>query len=112
MVSVLLVVVLVLGIGFFALTRNKGGGAATETEKDISRGTPAALPSGTVTNIGSGGTTTGSWYELHFTAPVYPDNPANHKGGLDMNLVALMDKATKTMDVADYDFDLANVADA
>jgi phosphatidylserine/phosphatidylglycerophosphate/cardiolipin synthase-like enzyme len=111
-VSIALVVVLVLGIGIFALTRHKGATTTTESESDISRGTPAALPSGTVANIGSGGSTSGSWYELHFTAPVYPDVPANHTGGLDVHLVALMDKATKTMDVADYDFDLADVADA
>lgn len=111
-ISVALVVVLALGIGLFALTRHKGDTTVTEPESNISRGTPGAQPSGTVTNIGSGGSTSGSWYELHFTAPMYPDNPANHKDGLDVHLVALMDKATKTMDVADYDFDLADVADA
>lgn len=112
-ISVALVIVLVLGIGVFALTRRgKGGGAVDERETSVSRNTPAAKPPGTVTNIGSGGTVTGSWYELHFTAPVYPDNPANHTNGLDVHLVTLMDKATKTLDVADYDFDLANVADA
>ena len=111
-ISVALVVVLVLGVGIFALTRHTSGTTASEPESDISRATPVAQPSGTVTNIGSGGSTSGAWYELHFTAPLYPDNPANHTGGLDVHLVALMDKATKTMDVADYDFDLADVADA
>jgi phosphatidylserine/phosphatidylglycerophosphate/cardiolipin synthase-like enzyme len=112
-ISIALALVLILGIGIFALTRHRGGPAiADESETTVSRGTPLAQPSGTVTGIGSGGSTRGSWYELHFTAPVYPDNPANHKDGLDVHLVALMDKATKTLDVADYDFDLANVADA
>lgn len=112
-ISVVLVLVLVLGIGIFALARHRGGEkTVNERESSVSRGTAVARPAGTVTGIGSGGTATGSWYELHFTSPVYPDNPANHKGGLDVHLVALMDKATKTLDVADYDFDLANVADA
>ena len=112
-ISIALVVVLVLGIGVFALTRRgKGETTTNERESGVSRVTPVALPSGTVTNIGSGGTTSGPWYELRFTAPMYPDNLANHKDGLDTHLVTLMDKATKTLDVADYDFDLANVADA
>lgn len=112
LVSVGVIVALVLGIGIFALTRKGGPTTANENETSVSRGTAAAKPGGTVTNIGSGGTTTASWYDLHFTAPVYPDNPANHKDGLDKNLVVLMDQATKTLDIADYDFDLADVADA
>lgn len=55
---------------------------------------------------------TGTWYEIYFTDPKYPDNPANHHGGLDERLVAFIDRAQKTLDVADYDFDLQNVADA
>jgi phosphatidylserine/phosphatidylglycerophosphate/cardiolipin synthase-like enzyme len=56
--------------------------------------------------------TQGDWYELAFTDPRYPDDRANHRGGLDERLVRLMDRATMTLDVAIYDFDLANVADA
>ena len=52
------------------------------------------------------------WYQLYFTDPHYPDNPANHHGGIDTHMVALMNGATKTIDVADYDFDLADVATA
>ncbi len=52
------------------------------------------------------------WYELYFTKPQYPDDPKNHRGGIDERLVALMDRAQKTLDVADYDFDLSNVAEA
>lgn len=109
--SLLCVVAILLGIGLFALSR-RGGTAPNEVPPDVSRGTPIAKPTGTVTNIGSGGTLTGPWYELRFTAPTYPDNAATHAGGLDASLVALMDKATKTLDVADYDFDLMNVAEA
>lgn len=52
------------------------------------------------------------WYQIYFTNPKYPDNPANHNGGVDADLVDLMLKATKTIDVADYDFDLSDVATA
>ena len=54
----------------------------------------------------------GDWYEVRFTRPLIPDDRSRHRGGPDEALVALMDKATKTLDVASYDFDLANVAAA
>ncbi len=60
----------------------------------------------------AGGTTTAGWYEVYFTKPLIPDDRSRHRGGPDEALVALMDKATRTLDVADYDFDLANVAEA
>ncbi|MEA2639124.1 MAG: hypothetical protein QOF51_518, partial [Chloroflexota bacterium] len=57
-------------------------------------------------------TVAGAWYQLAFTAPTVPDNRAAHHGGLDEQLVDLMNRAQSTMDVAIYDFDLANVAEA
>jgi len=53
-----------------------------------------------------------AWYAVYFTDPQYPDDPKTHHGSLDAHLVDLIDKATKTLDVAIYDFDLANVAEA
>src|SRR2546429_32617 len=53
-----------------------------------------------------------SWYEVFFTTPRYPDKPEYHHGGLDEKLVAFINTATKTIDLADYDFDLENVARA
>jgi phosphatidylserine/phosphatidylglycerophosphate/cardiolipin synthase-like enzyme len=70
------------------------------------------VPGGATTNLGSGQASSGAWYELAFTAPKYPDNPTNHTGGIDEKLVALIDRAQQTLDVADYDFDLQNVAQA
>ncbi len=117
-VSVLLVVLILIGVGIFAFTRRNTSATPTPAgdETQISRATAApprsSAAAATVTGIGSGGTTSGSWYDLAFTAPIYPNNAANHKGGLEDKLVTLMDTATKTLDVADYDFDLASVADA
>jgi phosphatidylserine/phosphatidylglycerophosphate/cardiolipin synthase-like enzyme len=54
----------------------------------------------------------GNWYQLFFTTPRYPDKPEYHRGGLDEQLVAFINSATKTLDLADYDFDLENVANA
>ena len=53
-------------------------------------------------------------WELAFTTPVLPpdNDPSKHHGGLDVRLVAFIDRATTTLDMADYDFDLENVANA
>ena len=108
-----LVLVLIVGVGVVALgERGASQGSAQGDERAPARQAPREQPSGPVTDIGSGGTVAGGWYDLAFTAPVYPDTPATHTGGLDARLVALMDQATRTLDVAVYDFDLANVADA
>ena len=68
---------------------------------------PQARPTaGASTSTGS------SWYQLYFSDPHYPDNPSDHHGGIDTHLVDLMNMATRTIDVADYDFDLVDVSDA
>ena len=54
----------------------------------------------------------GPWYEIWFTTPRYPDRAADHHGGLDERLVTLVDSTRKTLDVAIYDFDLPDVAQA
>jgi phosphatidylserine/phosphatidylglycerophosphate/cardiolipin synthase-like enzyme len=53
-----------------------------------------------------------SWYQLFFTAPRYPDSADYHRGGIDTQLVEFLNTATKTIDLAAYDFDLENVAQA
>lgn len=62
--------------------------------------------------LGSGGKYKSDWYELYFTAPIYPDNPDNHKNSLDLYLTNFINSAERSVDVADYDFDLDNVATA
>lgn len=52
------------------------------------------------------------WYDIYFTTPVYPYRPENRRGGIDERLVALVDSAQRTLDVATYEFDLLNVAQA
>lgn len=54
----------------------------------------------------------GAWYQIYFTSPRYPDEDAYHTGGLDERLVAAIDEAQESVDVAAYDFDLTSVADA
>jgi phosphatidylserine/phosphatidylglycerophosphate/cardiolipin synthase-like enzyme len=62
--------------------------------------------------LGSGLSVRTDWYELHFNSPVYPTKKENYVGGLDEKLVAMMNRATLSMDVAIYDFDLLNMAQA
>jgi len=52
------------------------------------------------------------WYDIYFTTPRYPDKPAYHQGGLDTHLVEFINTAQQTIDIAAYDFDLENVANA
>jgi len=112
--ALILLLLLLAALAFLYLSRrNQPTTGAGDSESAASRTTPAAGTSGSpIANIGSGGSLNGGWFQLYFTAPKYPDNPADHKGGLDAKLAELMDTAQRSLDVADYDFDLANVADA
>ncbi|HEY7064997.1 MAG TPA: phospholipase D-like domain-containing protein [Chloroflexota bacterium] len=56
--------------------------------------------------------TSSDWYDIYFTDPKYPDRPENRHGGIDEKFVAFLDSAQRTLDVAIYDFDLENAADA
>jgi phosphatidylserine/phosphatidylglycerophosphate/cardiolipin synthase-like enzyme len=49
-----------------------------------------------------------NWYHLYFTGPT-PDNPT---GGIPDEIVASLDAAQKTIDVAIYEFNLPVIADA
>ncbi|MEO7909010.1 MAG: hypothetical protein ABIV47_05115, partial [Roseiflexaceae bacterium] len=40
------------------------------------------------------------WYNIYFTTPRYPDKPAYHNGGLDTQLVAFINSAQQTIDIA------------
>jgi phosphatidylserine/phosphatidylglycerophosphate/cardiolipin synthase-like enzyme len=57
-------------------------------------------------------TVSGDWVRVYFTNPRYPDDDSYHYGGLDEVLVAVIDYAESSVDVAAYDFDLESVADA
>jgi phosphatidylserine/phosphatidylglycerophosphate/cardiolipin synthase-like enzyme len=85
----------------------------SEGIEEIRNQTPTAVAEEAVAEgIGSGGRFRGAWYELYFTQPVYPDNAAKRQPSLDAALVNFMGQAKKTLDVAIYDFDLSNVAEA
>src|SRR4051794_41093533 len=86
-VAVLLVVGLVVAL--FLLNRRAPGPV----------GAPAPAPAG-----GSPVSVVSDPWQVAFTSPVSPpdNDPAKHHGSLDDKLVALIDRATTTLDVADY----------
>lgn len=53
-----------------------------------------------------------AWYDLHFTTPKYPDKEADHRGGIDEDLTALINTARTSVDMAIYQLDLPNVTQA
>jgi len=59
-----------------------------------------------------GGLQPALWYRVYFTAPVYPDKESDHHGGIDERLVELIRGAQRSIDIAAYELDLENVADA
>jgi phosphatidylserine/phosphatidylglycerophosphate/cardiolipin synthase-like enzyme len=53
-----------------------------------------------------------AWYAIHFTSPQYPDEPRYHQGGVDERLIDFISSVQRSIDIAVYDFDLINVAEA
>jgi phosphatidylserine/phosphatidylglycerophosphate/cardiolipin synthase-like enzyme len=91
-IAVFVLAILLLVVGLYLLLRAMSGALPPV-------GSPQAKP------------TTDRW-EVAFTTPIIPDDPSRHRGGLDARLVALMNRSTRTLDVAVYDFDLINVAES
>jgi phosphatidylserine/phosphatidylglycerophosphate/cardiolipin synthase-like enzyme len=54
----------------------------------------------------------GGPYDVYFTTPTYPDRPETRRGGIDERFVQYVDAARSTLDIAAYEFDLENVAQA
>lgn len=52
------------------------------------------------------------WYEVFFTASRFPGDPAFHRGGVVDPLIAAIDGARRSLDVAVYEIDLMPVAEA
>lgn len=52
------------------------------------------------------------WIQVYFTTPKYPDDEADHHGGLDEALAADIARAKASVDVAAYEFDLESVGEA
>ncbi|MCC6174687.1 MAG: hypothetical protein IT305_05230 [Chloroflexi bacterium] len=93
--AVLVLALVVVGLAFFLLQGQPSQPVASDRPAGLSPSPAAELP-----------------YQIFFTSPTYPDRPENRHGGIDERLVAFIDASTSALDVADYDFDLENVAQA
>lgn len=122
-----LIALLVIGIFVYQqYQRQRSGTATAPLAEPVTEPTAAALartplpapdgqtPDGQTQNTGPApaNNVQGAWYQVFFTTPRYPDKLEYHRGSLDEQLVAFINRATKTIDLADYDFDLENVANA
>jgi phosphatidylserine/phosphatidylglycerophosphate/cardiolipin synthase-like enzyme len=101
----LLALVVIVAVALVLLWRLNAG-LAPGGERAPVTGSPVAL------GRGPSPSAIGAWYEVAFTTPAIPDRPANRRGGIEDRLIGLMDRAQRTLDVAVYEFDLENVADA
>ena len=108
---VLLLLVVALALGAYLLL-GAGERLPEQAGAERARQPQTPRPGAPTAVLGSGATVATAWYELYFTRPIYPDRPDRHQGGVDEKLVALIDSAKQTVDAADYDFDLENVATA
>jgi phosphatidylserine/phosphatidylglycerophosphate/cardiolipin synthase-like enzyme len=111
-ISRLVIVITLLVIGYYLYQQYRSGELGDILQQPTAgpaANPPTAPPSAPTAVQPQAGQ---PWYQLYFTSPQYPDNRALHTGGIDEQLVDLIDTATATIDVADYDFDLENVAHA
>ncbi|HVG97435.1 MAG TPA: phospholipase D-like domain-containing protein [Chloroflexota bacterium] len=109
--AVVLVVVAVLVAGALFVLRPPAGDR-TSTGAGPAAGGPARPPAPAPAPAGPSTTSVEGLFEVGFTQPRYPDRPADHTGGLDEHLVGFIDTAQRSVDIAIYDFDLPNVAQA
>ncbi len=79
----------------------------------VDLGMPAqeGLPDATQAAGDTGTTTGGSYYTIYFTDPVIPFDDVT-TGGIEEHLIALIDGAQSSIDLAVFEFNLQNVADA
>ncbi|MBI3733948.1 MAG: phospholipase [Chloroflexi bacterium] len=74
---------------------------------------PPSTPPASATTTSTASALTASWYQVFFTAPLYPDNdPKKHTASLDAKLTEFIASATASVDIAIYQLDLPNVTQA
>ncbi len=90
--------------------------AALSTTATPPAATPTLTPGTTLPAAGEPVATAGpegsAWCRVYFTDPRYPDKASDHHGGIDERLVELVSSAQRSVDVAAYELDLENVAEA
>lgn len=74
--------------------------------------TTAPLPDLPVTSLPRANVAQGAWYTLYFTKPEYPEKKENRLGGVDTAIVADLERAQKSIDIAVFDLRLSTFTDA
>jgi phosphatidylserine/phosphatidylglycerophosphate/cardiolipin synthase-like enzyme len=54
----------------------------------------------------------GEWYQLYFTTPHYPDEPATRVDLITQGLIQAIDQAQSSLDIAIYELDLDEIGEA
>jgi phosphatidylserine/phosphatidylglycerophosphate/cardiolipin synthase-like enzyme len=54
----------------------------------------------------------GEWYQLYFTSPNYPDEPATRAETIASGLISIINSAQRSLDIAIYELDLDPIGDA
>jgi phosphatidylserine/phosphatidylglycerophosphate/cardiolipin synthase-like enzyme len=62
--------------------------------------------------LATSSTAAGGWYDLYFTAPEQTANVRDPSGGIPDQVIATLDEARKSLDVAVYEFNWQPLADA
>jgi len=75
---------------------------------------PSTDSSNNPTPGASNTTTGGDWYDLYFTTPIYPDRPENRPDKVPIMeaLIAAINSAQSTLDIAIYELNLAEIGEA
>jgi len=55
---------------------------------------------------------TGEWYQLYFTTPAYPDEPATRAETIMQGLIGVINKAQRSLDIAIYELNRDEIGDA
>lgn len=82
---------------------------AVITDAPLTAAPDGAAP---ITQLPRANVVSGDWYTLYFTKPTYPEKAADRNGGVDVAIVADIDRAQNTIDAAVFDFRLPSLVDA
>ena len=123
--SVLILVALLLGLGILfigdqlglieidwqALLGNETQTAQTQ-QKSTAPAQPGAGEFAAPSPVAGQQPVSGDWYQLYFTTPHYPDEPASRTETIVQGLIQVLNSAQRSLDIAIYELNLDEIGDA
>jgi phosphatidylserine/phosphatidylglycerophosphate/cardiolipin synthase-like enzyme len=90
-----------------ALLSGEDSGPAISTEPQVGpdERKPAAAPV-------AAAPVSGEWYQLYFTSPQYPDEPASRVHTIEEGLIKVINSAQRSLDIAIYELNLDEIGNA